>query len=357
MLTLLLARITPIPLYSPRMKTPLLALLLTLPLAADELSAIAEMKSAADAFLGSLDETKRSKAAFPFESDQRENFKFTPQTRTGLPFKEMDEAQKAAAMKLIETALSDKGKLKASQVIILEGLLAEKEKNPTYRDNTKYYVSIFGKPGDEKAWGWKFEGHHFAVNYTVIAGKEVATTPSFIGANPGEVTEGQHKGLRILKAEEELAMALANVLLEGGKAAVKFSDKAPAEIFSAENRKATALEAVGLPASEMTAEQKSALRTLISEYTGRNRKVLADDDMKKIDDAGFDKITFGWAGSLKRGEAWYYRVQGPTFLMEAANTQNNANHIHATWRSFEGDFGRDMMAEHYKQHEKDHGDH
>jgi hypothetical protein len=357
MLTLLLARIPGARLYALCMKIPLFSLLLTLPLAADEVAAIADMKAAADAFLGSLDESKKAKALFPFDSDQRENFKFTPQVRTGLPFKEMDEKQKAAAMKLLDTALSDKGKLKASQIMILEGVLAGIENKPDYRDNTKYYVSVFGTPGDEKGWGWKYEGHHCALNYTVAGGKEIAVTPSFYGANPGEVKEGEHKGLRVLKAEEELGMALANALLESGKAAVKFSDKAPGEILTAENRKVTALEPVGVLASEMSEEQKKALRALISEYTGRHREALAEDDMKKIDDAGFDKIRFGWAGGTKRGEAWYYRVQGPNFLMEAANTQNNANHIHATWRTFEGDFARDFMAEHYQQHEKDRGDH
>lgn len=339
------------------MKTPLLALLLALPAFADEASSVAAMKTAADAFLGTLDDSKRAKAAFPFDSDQRENFKFTPQTRTGLPIKEMDETQFKAAMKLVDTALSDKGKLKASQIITLEGVLAEMEKNPTYRDDKKYYVSIFGTPGDEKAWGWKFEGHHMALNYTVVGGKEVAVTPTFFGANPGEVREGQHKGMRVLGAEEDLAMTLANVLLEGGKKEVIFSEKAPGEILTGENRKITALDPVGVSAAEMSAEQKKALLALISEYTGRHREELAADDMKKIEAAGIDKIRFGWAGGTKRGEAWYYRIQGPTFLMEAANTQNNANHIHTTWRSMEGDFGRDMLSEHYQQHEKDGGEH
>ena len=339
------------------MKTPFLALLLALPALAEETASVAAMKSAADAFLGTLDDSKRAKAAFPFDSDQRENFKFTPQNRTGLPIKEMDEAQKAAAMKLLDTVLSEKGKLKATQIITLEGVLAELEKNPTSRDNGKYYVSIFGTPGDEKAWGWKFEGHHLALNYTVVDGKEVAVTPSFFAANPAEVREGTHKGLRVLAAEEDLAMTLANVLLESGKKEVVFSEKAPGEILTAESRKVTALEPVGIPASDMTAEQKKALLALITEYTGRHRKELADADMKKIEAAGIDKIRFGWAGGTKRGEAWYYRVQGPTFLMEAANTQNNANHIHATWRDFDGDFGRDIMSEHYHQHEKDGGEH
>ncbi len=339
------------------MKIPLLVLLLVMPLAAEEVSSSVLMKSAAEAFLAALDDEKREKAAFAFDSDDRENFKFTPRTRTGLPLKEMDDAQRAAAMKLLEAALSDKGKLKAMQIITLESVLRELERNPEYRDPGKYYVSVFGKPGDEKGWGWKFEGHHLSLNYTVVNGREVSVTPSFFAANPAEVREGEHKGLRVLAAEEDLAMALANVLLEDGKKEVIFSERPPHEILTAENRKATALDPVGVLAADMTGEQKKALLELISEYTTRHRKDLAEADMKKIEKAGIDKIRFGWAGGTARGKAWYYRVQGPTFLMEAANTQNDANHIHATWRDFEGDFGRDILSEHYHQHEHDHGDH
>ena len=339
------------------MKLPLIAVLLSLPLAAEEIPSVQAMKSAADAFLGSLDETKRAQASFAFDAPDRENFRFTPQTRTGLPLKEMNEPQRAAAMKLLDAALSDKGRLKAMQIISLEGVLAGIEKRPEYRDSGKYYVSIFGKPGDPKAWGWKFEGHHVSLNYTVLGGREASVTPSFFGANPAEVREGEFKGLRVLKAEDELGHALLASLLESGKKGVVFSDMAPEDILTAENRRATELVPVGLSASEMSAAQKKALFDLVSEYTGRHRKDLAEWDMKKITLAGVGKIRFGWAGGTKPGEAWYYRIQGPTFLMEAANTQNNANHIHTTWRDFKGDFGRDVLAEHYRQHEKDGGSH
>jgi hypothetical protein len=338
------------------LRTLVSALLLSLPLAAGEPSSAAAMKSAADGFLAGLDDAKRAQAAFAFDAADRENFRFTPQTRTGLPLKEMNDAQRAAAMKLLSAALSDKGRLKAMQVITLEGVLADIEKRPEYRDAGKYHVSIFGKPGDAKGWGWKFEGHHLSLNYTLIAGQS-AVTPSFMGANPAEVREGPHKGLRVLAAEEDLARALTLVLLEGGHKEVLFSSKAPAEILTAETRQAGALEPVGISAAGMTAAQKKALFDLVSEYTGRHRKDLAEADMKKIVAAGIDNIRFGWAGGIKPGEAWYYRIQGPTFLMEAANTQNNANHTHTTWRDFKGDFGRDLMTEHYHQHEKDGGEH
>ena len=339
------------------MKFPLLALVFALPLAAEELPSIAAMQSAATAFLASLDEAKRDKAVFAFAADDRENFRFTPQIRSGLPLKEMDAAQRAAAMKLVDAALSDKGHLKAMQIMTLEGVLADIEQKPEFRDSGKYYLSVFGKPGAATGWGWKFEGHHLSLNYTIADGSHISVTPSFFGANPADVRSGPRQGLRVLKAEDELAHALLGTLLETGHKEVIFSDKAPAEILTAENRQATALVPVGLPASDMSEAQRKALLELISEYTDRHRPDLAAADLHKIETAGIAKIRFAWAGGTHPGEAWYYRVQGPTFLLEAANTQNDANHIHATWRDFADDFGHDILSEHYHQHALDHGDH
>lgn len=333
------------------MKIPFLAVLFALPLAAEDLPSVQAMQSATEAFLGSLDDSQRQKSTFPFADEARENFRYTPQVRSGLPFKEMNEAQRTTARKLLASALSEKGQLKANQVMTLEGVLAELENNPEHRDNEKYYFSIFGKPGAKSGWGWKFEGHHISLNYTLNGSGQISVTPSFLGANPAEVREGSHKGLRMLKAEEELARGLLRSLLESGKKEVVFSDKAPAEILTGEKRKVTALESVGIPAGEMSDTQKALLLELISEFTNRHRKDLAAADMEKITASGIDKIRFGWAGGTQPGEAWYYRIQGPSFIMEAANTQNQANHIHLTWRDFDGDFGHDILSEHFHQHE------
>lgn len=336
------------------MKACAITLLLTLPLAAQEPTAL--MKSAAADFLGTLDAEKRAKAALPFTDEARVDFRYTPRERAGVPIGQMNDTQRKAAMKLLDTALSDKGRLKAMQIITLEGVLAEIEKRPEYRDAGKYFVAVFGTPGEASGWGWRFEGHHLSLNYTVVDGHS-AVTPSFMGANPAEVREGKHKGLRPLAAEEDLARALALMLLEAGRKEVVFSAKAPAEILTGEQRAVTALQPVGVSAADMTAAQKKALFDLVSEYTGRHRKELAEADMRRITSTGVDKLRFGWAGGLKRGEAFYYRVQGPTFLLECANTQNNANHIHTTWRDAAGDFGTDLMGKHYHQHLKDGGAH
>lgn len=327
------------------MKKLLLSLFFTLPLLAKE--APVTCAAAAGGFLATLDDAQKAKAALPFTSDERENFRYTPRDRAGLPLKEMTAAQRAAAMKLVDSALSEKGMLKATQIMTLEGILAEIENNPAKRDADRYFIAIFGTPGDPKGWGWRIEGHHLSVNITLVEGKGISVTPSFMGSNPAEVREGPKKGLRVLAAEEDLARTLTDTLLAAGKTEVIFSHKPPAEILSFENRKATVLDPVGVLSSDLTGIQRSALLTLISEYTGRYRPEISATDMAKIKAAGIEKIRFGWAGSTKPGEPYYYRIQGPTFLMEAANTQNNANHVHATWRDFTGDFGRDLLGEHF----------
>jgi len=300
-------------------------------------------------FLDSLDANQRSKAALPLTHDERENFRYTPRDRAGLPFKEMTEAQRDGAKMLLKATLSEKGQLKVTQIMGLEAILAEIEKRPEVRDPLRYFVAIFGTPGDPTGWGWRFEGHHVSLNFTYVEGKKVSLTPSFFGTNPGEVRQGALTGLRILAAEEDLARTLVSSLVASGKNEVIFSPQAPAEILSGELRQATVLDPVGIPGTALTGAQRTALLQLISEYTGRYRKDLADADMAKIDAAGIDKIRFGWAGGLKLGDPYYYRIQGPTFLMEACNVQNNANHVHAVWRDFDGDFGRDLLGEHIKQ--------
>lgn len=328
------------------MKAPALALLLVAPvLVAEEKPAPIELAEAAAAFLDSLDDAKAARTRFGFGDDERTNWHYTPVERKGLPLKDMTEGQKNAAVTLANTILSEKGALKAAQIISLEAVLAAMENRPDFRDPEKYFLSIFGDPAGKDPWGLRFEGHHLSINVAVF-GEKVVVTPSFMGANPREVREGDDKGLRPLAAEEDLGRALAVALVESGRKEVLFSDKPPEEILTREERVAKPLEAVGVPASAMTAAQRDALMELVSEYTGRHREDVAEADLKKIREAGVDEIRFGWAGSLKFGEAFYYRVQGPTFLLECANTQNQANHIHTVWRDFKGDFGRDLLLEH-----------
>lgn len=331
------------------MRSTLLFLALTSALLAKEPAPLAsvtvEMAAAANSFLGALNDDQSKKAKFSFAADQRENWGFVPRDRKGVSIEELDEKQIALVRTLLKTALSDPGLKKVDTIMSLEAFLGEIEKRPDFRNPKAYFTSVFGDPSATGTWAWRFEGHHLSLNYTVIDGKAVSVTPSFFAANPGEVTiEHKMKGTRPLHAEEDLARALAVTLKETGKAVV-FSDKPPADILTAEDRTVKQLEPVGMKASDMNRSQLVALRKLIAEFANRHRKELAENDIAKIT-ADIQNLRFGWAGGLGRGEPYYYRIQGTTFLVEVANVQNNGNHIHVVWRDSANDFGRDLLGGH-----------
>jgi hypothetical protein len=310
-----------------------------------------EMAAAANKFVAALDDSQKAKANFDFKSDERANWHYIPKTRNGLAIKEMNGPQRELACALLRSGLSEHGYRKATNIMSLEVILGDLEGSARKfpRDPELYHVSIFGKPDPKGAWGWRVEGHHLSVNFTLAADRTPAATPSFFGSNPAEVKEGPHKGLRILSDEEDLGRQLVKSLSQAQRKAAIVATNAPKEIFTEASRKVKPLEAVGLPAARMDSRQKERLVKLIRAYVDRYRPDIADEDWRKIEKAGLDQIQFAWYGGLERGEGHYYRVQGPTFLMEYDNTQNNNNHIHAVWRDFENDFGEDLLRQHYAE--------
>jgi hypothetical protein len=319
-------------------------------LSADETpaKAITEITTAAQTFLASLKPEQKALAEFAFADQERENWKFTPQARKGISLEKLDEAQQAQAKKLLATVLSEQGLLKANTIIDLEKLLGEMENNPARRNHRAYFTSIFGVPDEKSTLGYRYEGHHLAVNVTIIDGAHIIASPTFMGASPAKVADGRLKGTQILAKEEDLARALA-VSLQAAEKAVVYTDKAPGDILTGEKRVAEQLTPVGVTADQFTPEQQKLLMDLIAEFAHRHRTAIADEEMKKIKAVALKDIRFGWAGSLEVGKAYYYRIQTPEILIEAANTQNNANHIHTVWRDHKDDFGRDSLGEHYKK--------
>ncbi len=307
-----------------------------------------EMTTAAHQFIAALSDTQRSQATFAFDADERENWHFIPKDRKGLPLKEMTSAQRHLAYGLLSTGLSQRGYVKAVTIMSLEQILQEME-GPTRRfprDPELYYVSIFGDPSTTGTWGWRVEGHHLSVNFTLNHGEVVGATPSFLGTNPGEVRSGPRAGVRVLAAEEDLGRELVTSLNDEQRNLAVTDPKAPDDVLTLAARKVEPLPTIGLPLGRLDAKQKELAVRLLREYLGRLRGELADADFARIEKAGIDSIHFVWAGGLKRGERHYYRLQGATFLFEYDNTQNDANHIHAVWREFQGDFGRDVLAAH-----------
>ena len=307
----------------------------------------AAMARAATDFLATLSPAERGKAQFAFESEERFNWHFIPRTRQGLPLKEMTPAQRDAAFALLKTGLSASGFSRAESIRSLELVLREMEKRNS-RDPEMYFFTIFGTP-DAAAWAWRYEGHHLAQNWTIIRGKAVATSPAFFGANPAEVMDGPQKGTRALPAEADLGWALLDGLSASAREKAVVGATAPNDILTANARKAAMLENNGLAVADMTKPEQTLLMSLIEAHTSTQAPALAALRLAKIREAGLQNIRFAWMGATKKapGAAHYYRIQGPTFLIEYDNTQNNANHQHIVWRDFKGDFGDDLLAAHY----------
>ena len=314
-----------------------------------------QMSAIAKVFLSALTPEQKAKASFEFASEERENWHFIPRERKGLPLKEMTPQQRLLAHALLNTGLSFSGAAKAVTIMSLEEVLyqiegADESKRAATRekrDPEKYFVSIFGEPADKGSWGWRVEGHHLSLNFTLKDGQMIRATPSFMGTNPGEIRQGPLTGLRVLAVEEELGRELVKSLTPEQFKTAFVDTVAPKEMITAAEHKVSALSPAGLADTELNEKQKGMLMRLVSEYIGRMRPEIADAAREEFKNSG--PLYFAWAGGKERGEPHYYRVQGKTFLIEYDNTQNDANHVHSVWRSFDGDFGRDLLGEHVKQ--------
>lgn len=320
--------------------------------AAEHADSAKRMADAAAGLLASLDEEQESKATLDFADHQeRTNWHYVPRARSGLSLKEMTEDQRLRAHKLLASGLSVAATATAKTIIELEPILGalEGSEGKHLRDPERYFVSVFGEIGG-RCWGWRFEGHHLSVNYTLIDNRWICATPLFFGANPAEVRHGEHEGLRALAREEDLARELLFALDGEQRAQAIINAEAPADILTRNSAYVRGeVQPDGLSAVDMSEDQQQALRRLVETYVQRLPEHLAAAEMRNLESTDFAATHFAWAGSPERRQAHYYRVQGAVFLAEYDNTQNEANHIHAVWRNLMNDFGEDLLKSHYQQ--------
>ena len=311
------------------------------------------MRQAGDRFLETLSPELRSRAHFEFENLERLRWHYVPREmvdRKGLCLKDMDARQYEAALALLTSGLSPRGDWKARQIMDLETILGELERaTGTTRYCRKprlYYFSVFGDPTDRKPWGWRAEGHHLSLNFTVVNREWIAPNPLFFGANPAEVRSGPEKGLRILAEEEDLARSLLISLTAAQRSRALISPEAPADILTRALPRVHLETPEGLPAESMTADQRRMIDELIHVYIGRLPEELTRIEVAKLRQADLNAVHFAWAGGERPGMPHYYRLHGRFFLVEYDNTQNNANHIHSVWRHLADDFGLDLLRLH-----------
>ena len=313
-----------------------------------------DMLKAAQQLLKLLTPQQKEKIIYPYNNEERYAWYYVPKDdRKGLKLSEMNTAQRNAAAVLMKTALSKNGYTKATAIISLEKILKaveQRKEDDHYRDTGKYFITIFNEPSSENTWGWRIDGHHLSLSFSAASGKLVAVTPGFFGANPAVVLSGPQKGQEILKDETQLGLELINALDEKQKQQAIYNKEAPADILTTNQRKAMLESNEGIAYHDLNPAQQKIFMQLLSVYIQRYTHLFATKMMHEIEQAGFDKLVFAWAGSTENGVGHpkYYRIKSNTLIIEYDNTQNNGNHVHTVIRDLKNDFGGDALIQHYE---------
>ena len=313
--------------------------------------AATQMAAAARSFLESLTEAQKAKATFEYMDGERMYWYYPPINRHGLALRDMDQNQRGLAMSLLETGLTPRSFEQAKQIMEHEDVLGPLEKEmgmvTFVRDTELYYFTVFGEPGPDAPWGWRTEGHHVSLHFSIWGDNIISVTPFFFGANPAEVRKGPKTGLRILGDREDTAFQLMNSLDQSQLERAVIYDEAPLDILTYNSTKVSfPFRPQGLPGDAMTGSQKESLLSLITEYVGQVRTDLAEQKLAAIKDEGLDHFHLAWAGPVFKSDAHYYRIHGGNFVVEFDNRQDGANHIHSVWRDIENDFAADVLREH-----------
>ena len=314
---------------------------------------------AARTFVARLPDSLRAVGLRPFGDADRMRWFYVPtdivpQGRVGLTLSRMNAPQRDAALQLLGTALSSSGYRTAQAIMANEPTLRQIEQEAgtlrPIRDPDRYFVTVFDTSAGAEPWGWRFEGHHLSVNVTGAGTQPPAVAPLFMGANPHRIPSGPRAGARLLAAEEDSARALLGMLTPSQRAKAIVSDTTYGEIRTRNDPRVNPLPQEGIAASEMLPAQQATLRNLLAVYANRIEPASAREQWQRIERAGFGRLRFVWAGSAEVGKAHYYRIHGPTVLVEYDNSQNAANHSHTVWRDLENDFGGDLLRKHYQVH-------
>lgn len=301
--------------------------------------------------LNSFNPEQKEKAIFALDDPKKEDWHFFPSTmfeREGVPIKEMNPRQREFLHSVLKSFLSKSGYEKTLEIMELENVLKSFGEDSVMRDSEKYFISFYGNPMTDDLWSMSFEGHHISLNFT-ISGEEIVASPRFFGANPALIPKGPRKGDRTLEEEEDLGFDLINSMdLQQQEKAI-FQEESFKDIVSLNLPEISPMKPVGIRYSELNPDQQKQLVRIIDQYLFNMPSKIAKARREKVLSEDLSDLYFGWVGAKSLGAAHYYRIQAKTFLIEFDNSQNNANHIHTVWRDFEGDFGRDLIREHYAQ--------
>jgi hypothetical protein len=319
------------------------------------------VREAAEAFLNALSEEQRKGTMFPIDDDEWrkwDNRHFPP--RQGVGFDAMTPRQRELAFGLLRASLSAKGLQKTADIMKLNETLAELTNNFTEYGQWLYWITVMGKPSDREPWGWQLDGHHAIINYFVL-GDQVVMTPTFMGSEPVRAASGKFKGMVVLQDEQNKGLRLFNALdqAQRAKAAIR-SNKRPMENLAQAYQDNLVLDYAGIRAAALSAEQKTLLLDVVSEYVGNMKEGHAKVRMDEVRQH-LDATYFAWIGSGDPKGVFYYRIQSPVILIEFDHQSRIApvrddtpsrEHIHTVVRTPNGnDYGKDLLRQHHAEYQ------
>lgn len=319
---------------------------------------VTEMSQSAERLLATLSESQKQQCVFQYDDPKRTAWNFVPDKfiqpdgrRYGLVLSDMSSQQRLLTHSLLSSVLSAEGIRQTVTIMSLEQVLHELENSNPIRDPQRYYVSFFGSPEDD-TWGWRFEGHHLSLNFTVENGDLLLSAPAFFGTNPGQVRQGEMKGLQVLKAEETLARDFLATLDANQRPKAIVDQPAPADVQTG-TAPVVDLDVLspdsnaGIKVEELSDQQSDLLQGIVNEYLSayQEHAIGLTPQQRTIT----EDTVFAWLGSTEPGKGHYYRIRTPHLLLEYDNTQNDANHVHLVIRNLNQDFGADWLQQHRKQ--------
>jgi hypothetical protein len=323
----------------------------------------ADMTRIAQAFIATLGDqpgrieeavgyNRRELVALASDDEARTNYVYWPYLRKGLPLDFMSADQRSLVHDMLNTALSSKGYLSAIQVMQMEKILQDTEVTGFPRGAENYTLAFFGEPSLDARWGWRFEGHHLSLNFSVAPG-EVSVTPAFFGASPAKIPNGILAGFRNQRGVHEAGLALINAMDDEQRAVAIVAGAPPNDILAGHlNRPMESwddwknLPEHGIAVAALDAVQKDLVQRILNEVVTTYRPEISNSYLQQID---VNDLHFVWFGGTHDGEAHYYRLEGPDFFFEYDLVQGMGNHVHAVWRSKSGDFGGDLLRQHYAE--------
>jgi hypothetical protein len=305
--------------------------------------------AAANAFLATLNDTEKESVLFDWtDIEQKQRWSNFPQglfERTGLMWGNMSETQQNAWLQVMQATLSSEGHNRVIAEWNADDVLAAQEGGSAgpggqlQFGKQYYWIALIGTPSETEPWQWQWGGHHVTINATIV-GPTISLTPSFIGVQPATYIDANGNTVRPLGDIEDEAFALVNSLDATQQQAAILGDT-PIDLVLGPGQDGKTLQPEGLPASQMTTDQHAALLKLIGHYTGLVNEEDAAARMAELQST-LDQTYFAWYGPTTPGSAAYFRITGPTLVIEYSPQQmggDPANHIHGIYRDPTNDYG------------------